>query len=64
MYLHISYIYITSSGYYQNVNDSRRVLQVSLHNPLKPGGKSRMKILLEQRRQTMFQLHLSDQQVC
>ena len=29
-------------------------------NPLKPGVKSRMKMLLEQHQQAMFQLHLSD----
>ena len=35
-------------------------LKLSLSNPLKPGVKSRMKMLLEQRRQAMLQLHLSD----
>ena len=29
---------------YQNINDSRLVLQLSLPNPLKPGVKSRMKM--------------------
>ena len=28
----------------QNLNNSRLVLQLSLHNPLKPGVKSRMKM--------------------
>ena len=41
---------------------SRLVLQLSLPNPMKPGVKSRMKMQLEQRRQAMFQLHLSNQQ--
>ena len=47
------------------LNVSRLVLQVlklSLHKPFKPGVKSRMKVQLEQRRQAMLQLHLSDQQ--
>ena len=44
------------------INVSRLVLQMSLPNPLKPGVKLRMKMLLEQRRQAMLQLHLSDQQ--
>ena len=34
----------------QNLNVSRLVLQLSLHNLLKPGVKSRMKMQLEQRR--------------
>ena len=46
----------------QNLNDTRLVLQLSLPNPLKPGVKSRMNMQLEQRRQAMLQLHLSDQQ--
>ena len=37
-------------------------LQLSLSNLLKPGVKSGMKMQLEQRRQAMLQLHLSDQQ--
>ena len=45
-----------------NLNVSRLVLQLSLPNPLKPGVKSRMTMLLEQRRQAMLQLHLSDRQ--
>ena len=36
------------------------VLQLPLRNLLKPGVKSRMKVWLEQRRQAMLQLHLSD----
>ena len=47
----------------QNLNESRLVLQLSLPNPLNPGVKSRMKMELEQRRQAMLQLHLSDQQL-
>ena len=46
----------------QNLNDFHLVLQSSLPNPLKPGAKSRMKMQLEQRRQAMLQIHLSDQQ--
>ena len=45
---------------FKAINVSRRVLQLSLPNPLKPGVRSRMK-MLEQRRQA---LHLSDQQLC
>ena len=41
----------------------RLILQLSLPNPLKPCVKSRMKMQLEQRRQAMLQLHLSDQQL-
>ena len=44
-------------------NVSRLVLQLSLPNPLKPGVTSRMKMLLEQRRQAMLQLYLSDHQL-
>ena len=58
-YCKISNIWCTKS---QNLNDSRLVLQLPLPNPLKPGVKSRMKMWLEQRRQAMLQLHLSDQQ--
>ena len=46
----------------QNLKASRLILQMSLPNPLKPGVKLRMKMYLEQRRQAMLQLHLSDQQ--
>ena len=45
-----------------NLNVSHLVLKSALPNPLKPGVKSRMKMLLEQRRQAMLQLHLSDRQ--
>ena len=45
-----------------NLNVSRLVLQLSLPNPMKPVVKSRMKMWLEQRRQAMLQLHLSDRQ--
>ena len=37
-------------------------MQLPLPNPLKSGIESSMKMLLEQRRQAMLQLHLSDQQ--
>ena len=46
----------------QTVNDSHLVLKSSFANPLKPSVKSKMKMLLEQRRQAMLQLHLSDRQ--
>ena len=46
----------------QNLYVSLLVLQLSLRNSLKPGVKSRMKMSLEQRRQALLQLHLSDQQ--
>ena len=46
----------------QNLNVSHLLLQWSLPNLLKPGVKLRMKMLLEQRRQAMLQLHLSYQQ--
>ena len=46
----------------QHLKDSRTILRLSLPNPLKPDVKSRMKIWLEQRRQAMLQLHLSDRQ--
>ena len=36
----------------QHLKDSRTVLRLSLPNPLKPDVKSRMKMYLEQRRQT------------
>ena len=45
---------------YQHLNVSHFVLQ---SNPMQPGVKSKMKMPLEQRRQAMIQLHLSDQQV-
>ena len=59
MYRQFSNIRCTQS---QNINVSRLVLQLSLPNPLKPGVKVRMKMWLEQHRQAMLQLHLSDQQ--
>ena len=46
----------------RNFNDYHLFLQVTLSNLLKRGVKSRMKMQLEQRRQVMLQLHLSDQQ--
>ena len=46
-----------------NLNISLLVWQLSLPNPLQPDVKLRMKIQLEQCRQAMLQLHLSDQQV-
>ena len=36
------------------------VMQLSLPDPLKPGGKSGMKMLLEHRRQAVFLVHLSN----
>ena len=59
LYRKVSNIRRTKS---QNWNDSHLVLKLSVPNPLKPGIKSRMKMWLEQRRQAMLQLHLSDQQ--
>ena len=59
MYCQISNIRCTKS---QNLNVSGLVLQLSSCDLLKPGVKSRMKMKLEQRRQAMLQLHLSDQQ--
>ena len=47
----------------QNLNVFRLVLQLFLPNPLKPGVTLRMKMYVEQRRQAMLQLHLSDQQI-
>ena len=44
-----------------NINVSCLILRLSLPNPLKSRVKLRMK-MLEQRRQAMLQLHLSDQQ--
>ena len=58
-YHKISNISCTKS---QNLSDSCLVLPFSLPNPLMPGIKSRMKMLFEQCRQAMIQLHLSDQQ--
>ena len=46
----------------QDLHVFRFVLQLSLCNLLKHGVKSRMKMQLEQRRQAMLQLHLSDKQ--
>ena len=57
-YREISNISRTKSPYF---NNSRPILQLSLLHPLKPRVKSRMNMLLEQRRQAVFQLHLSDQ---
>ena len=45
-----------------DLNVSRIVLQLSLPNPLKPGFKSRMKIIIGAASKAMLQLHLSDQQ--
>ena len=47
---------------YKNLNVSSLVFQLSSPYLFKPGVKSRMKMWLEQRRQAMLQLHLSDQQ--
>ena len=47
----------------QNLNVSRLILQlVFAQFALKSGVESRMKMLLEQRREAMLQLHLSDEQ--
>ena len=46
-----------------NLNVSCLVVQLPLPNPMRPGVQSRMKMWLEQRRQAMLQLHLSDWQV-
>ena len=46
---------------FQNLNVSCILMQLSSLNSLKPGVKLIMKMLLEQRRQAMLQLHLSDQ---
>ena len=59
MYRTISNIRRTKSP---NLNVSLLVLELSLSNPMKPGVKSRMKMWLDQRRQAMLQLHLSDRQ--
>ena len=47
---------------FQNLNVSRLLSQLSLCNIVKPGVKTTMKTKLEQWRQAMLQLHLSDQQ--
>ena len=47
---------------FQNLNISCILMQLSSLNSLKPGDKLIMKMLLEQRRQAMLQLHLSYQQ--
>ena len=46
----------------RNLNVSCILSQLSSLHPLKPGVKLRMKMLLEQHRQAMLQLHLSYQQ--
>ena len=46
----------------QNWNISRFILQLSLPDPLKSDVRLGMKMYLEQRRQAMLKLHLSDQQ--
>ena len=58
-YRQISNISHTKS---QTLHVSRLVLHLSLPNPLKPNVTSIMKMYLDQRRQAMLQLHLSDQQ--
>ena len=47
---------------FQNFNVSCILMQLSSLNSLKPGVKLIMKMLLEQRRQAMLQLHLSYEQ--
>ena len=59
IYRQVSNIRLTKS---QNWSDSRPVLQLALLILLKTHVKSRMKMYLEQRRQGLLQLHLSDQQ--
>ena len=49
---------------YQNLNVSHPVLQISLCNLSKSSDESKKKLQLEQRRQAMIQLHLSDQNMC
>ena len=71
--LALGYAAVTLNKYTQNfiirrtkskkLNVSRLFLQFFLPDPLKLGIESRMKMQLEQRRQAMLQLHLSDQQV-
>ena len=47
----------------QNLNVSHLAFELSLPGPLKPDDKClRTKMLLEQRREAMLQLHVSDQQ--
>ena len=58
-YCKVSNIRCTKS---QNLSVSRPVLRLSLSNLLQPCIKSRMKMWLEQRRQAILQLHLSDRQ--
>ena len=55
--------YRQSGAKSQNLNIFRLLLKLFLPNLLKPCVKSRMKIQLEQDRQAMFQLYLSDQQL-
>ena len=57
-YLHISNIMRTQL---ENVIVFRYALQLPLCILLHPGVKSKMKMYLEQRRQAMLRLHLSDQ---
>ena len=59
MYCQISSIRCTKL---QDLNVSRLVLQLSLPNPLEPGVKSRMKMYLEQRRQSICSNYMSNQQ--
>ena len=60
IYRKISYLRRTK---FQNLNASRLGLQLSLCNILTPGVMPIMKMWLEQHRQAMLQLHLSDQQL-
>ena len=58
---------LLSNLYYQSRQLTKRKCSLSplafvLPNPLKSGIKSRLKILLEQHRQALLQLHKSDQQ--
>ena len=59
-YRQVSYISRTKS---QHFEDSRTAMRLPLsNNPLKPDVQSGMKMQLEQRRQAMLRLHLSDRQ--
>ena len=48
---------------FKNNNNKNTIESLSLPNTIKPDVRSRMQIL-EQRRQTMLQLHLSDHYKC
>ena len=60
-YHQISNISRTKSQNIKRIS-SRLAVGCPMPNPLKTGNKSKIKMLLEQRRQAIFQLHLSDRQ--